>query len=154
MAVGREGILGSVLCTLKPGPRTRTFVSERAGKFWRVLSLSLSDKESTQPVLFFIAFLTFPLTTSITPHHHHGQRNVRPLSPAACTTLIFGPQKILRSPRSTTRRLGKRPQEGVPEKVNWSLCVLGIVDRAFYRALRLHPDKGGDPELFKEVTHA
>jgi len=22
------------------------------------------------------------------------------------------------------------------------------------RALRLHPDKGGDPELFKEVTHA
>lgn len=23
-----------------------------------------------------------------------------------------------------------------------------------YRALRLHPDKGGDPELFKEVTHA
>jgi hypothetical protein len=31
---------------------------------------------------------------------------------------------------------------------------LGVVDRAFYRALRLHPDKGGDPELFKEVTHA
>ena len=24
----------------------------------------------------------------------------------------------------------------------------------FFRALRLHPDKGGDPELFKEVTHA
>lgn len=24
----------------------------------------------------------------------------------------------------------------------------------FSRALRLHPDKGGDPELFKEVTHA
>ena len=24
----------------------------------------------------------------------------------------------------------------------------------FLRALRLHPDKGGDPELFKEVTHA
>jgi hypothetical protein len=23
-----------------------------------------------------------------------------------------------------------------------------------FRALRLHPDKGGDPELFKEVTHA
>ncbi|KAI0317747.1 DnaJ domain-containing protein [Amylostereum chailletii] len=22
------------------------------------------------------------------------------------------------------------------------------------KALRLHPDKGGDPELFKEVTHA
>lgn len=22
------------------------------------------------------------------------------------------------------------------------------------RALKLHPDKGGDPELFKEVTHA
>jgi hypothetical protein len=60
MAVGREGILGEYLCTLKPGPRAKTFVSERAGKFWRVLSLSLSDKESTQPVLFFIAFLTFP----------------------------------------------------------------------------------------------
>lgn len=25
---------------------------------------------------------------------------------------------------------------------------------SFLRALRLHPDKGGDPELFKEVTHA
>ena len=24
----------------------------------------------------------------------------------------------------------------------------------YHRALRLHPDKGGDPELFKEVTHA
>ena len=24
----------------------------------------------------------------------------------------------------------------------------------YFRALRLHPDKGGDPELFKEVTHA
>lgn len=28
-------------------------------------------------------------------------------------------------------------------------------EKIFYRrALRLHPDKGGDPELFKEVTHA
>jgi DnaJ family protein A protein 2 len=24
----------------------------------------------------------------------------------------------------------------------------------FSRALRLHPDKGGDPDMFKEVTHA
>ena len=29
-----------------------------------------------------------------------------------------------------------------------------IVIDASRRALRLHPDKGGDPELFKEVTHA
>ena len=25
---------------------------------------------------------------------------------------------------------------------------------SYFRALRLHPDKGGDPDLFKEVTHA
>jgi curved DNA-binding protein CbpA len=29
-----------------------------------------------------------------------------------------------------------------------------VTDERVCRALRLHPDKGGDPELFKEVTHA
>lgn len=29
-----------------------------------------------------------------------------------------------------------------------------MANSALHRALRLHPDKGGDPELFKEVTHA
>lgn len=33
------------------------------------------------------------------------------------------------------------------------MARLNVVD-SFFRALRLHPDKGGDPELFKEVTHA
>jgi hypothetical protein len=71
--------------------------------------------------------------------------------PAILTT---SPQKILRSPRSTTRCFRKRLKEGVSEKVNQSLCVVTIVDSDVHRALRLHPDKGGDPELFKEVTHA
>lgn len=33
------------------------------------------------------------------------------------------------------------------------MANLNVID-SFRRALRLHPDKGGDPELFKEVTHA
>ena len=70
------------------------------------------------------------------------------------TILISVLQKILRSPRSTTRRIRKRPQKGVPEKVTLSVLAIAIVDSTLYRALRLHPDKGGDPELFKEVTHA
>lgn len=34
------------------------------------------------------------------------------------------------------------------------LCFETRVQTFYRRALRLHPDKGGDPELFKEVTHA
>jgi hypothetical protein len=36
------------------------------------------------------------------------------------------------------------------QRLQLDCLVLTNVDRA----LRLHPDKGGDPELFKEVTHA
>lgn len=67
------------------------------------------------------------------------------------------PQKILRPPRGFTQCIRIRSEEGLSQKVGarslsfpWTLPF----KISLRRALRLHPDKGGDPELFKEVTHA
>jgi hypothetical protein len=65
-------------------------------------------------------------------------------------------QEILRPPRGPSKRIRGRSQEGLSQKVlPFSLNPLRFTHPFFFsRALRLHPDKGGDPELFKEVTHA
>ena len=128
------------------------FVS-KPGNFWRVPSLSTSVTAAQHCPLNLSS--PFPLTTNTTHYHSSWSRKrtsfPRQASPE-CSYLAC--QKILRSPRSTTRCIRKRPQKGVPEKVNQSFLVITVVDSNLYRALRLHPDKGGDPELFKEVTHA
>ena len=104
---------------------------------------------------FFILSSAFPLTTNTTHYHSSWSRNRTSSSCQASPECSYPAcQKILRSPRSTTRCIRKRPKKGVPEKVSWSFLVIPLVDMVLYRALRLHPDKGGDPELFKEVTHA
>lgn len=43
---------------------------------------------------------------------------------------------------------------GLSQKVVLFYCIMAFSAYSFFRALRLHPDKGGDPDLFKEVTHA
>ena len=86
---------------------------------------------------------------------HHGQRNV-------CLTTTFRNfrvsssfQQILRPLGGSTKCLRCRSQESLSKEVSLvSLFTLFRPLISLLRALRLHPDKGGDPELFKEVTHA
>ena len=57
----------------------------------------------------------------------------------------------LRSLQMHQRLISRRPIAKSQRILRESSVWLTL---AFCRALRLHPDKGGDPELFKEVTHA
>ena len=64
-------------------------------------------------------------------------------------------QQILRSTRGLARCVRIRPEKSIQKKLGCHALLRAIGNaHCAIRALRLHPDKGGDPELFKEVTHA
>lgn len=148
----RAVALGSVSIVF---PKGQVIVA--TGKFWRILELSapvavLCLKMSEQPGLS-IAFIVHHLPLS----QNHGQRDVR-----ITFRELAAEQRAYQNHRKFYDLLDVSPdasdadlKKAYRKKCAHLHSVLTFVANFLSnRALRLHPDKGGDPELFKEVTHA
>jgi hypothetical protein len=122
---------------------------ETSGNFWWVPSLSTYGYNNSTALVHFPSNHQPPTLLIMV-------KETYVLSVSAISTMLISslPENITISSKynlmhqkaTSKRRTGKSK----PDFLGYCCSV----DSALYRALRLHPDKGGDPELFKEVTHA